>query len=218
MLRQYAYEIATTNFCEFFAVNDILLHCLQIKRCFLSADMIAGLKSGDSFIFEELFHTHYEMVYRYVLKKTKCEYIAEETTQLTFIKLWQYRKSLNEAITFETQLFRIVRTTIIDLLKKQQTQSKLAANADNNPVSFTNTVWESVTAQELKGRLMLRMEAMPAVRKKVFQMSRLQDRSNKEIAAELSISVKAVEFHITKALKYLKQILTLLTTLCFHLF
>ena len=180
------------------------------------ADTIAGLKSGDTFLFEELFHTYYEMVYRYVLKKTKSEYIAEETTQLTFIKLWQYRKNLNEAILFEIQLFRIVRTTMIDLLKKQQTQNKLAATANNSTPSFTNTVWENVAAQELQGRLLLGMEAMPPVRKKVFQMSRLQDRSNKEIAAELSISVKAVEFHITKALKYLKQILTLLTAFYLH--
>jgi RNA polymerase sigma-70 factor (ECF subfamily) len=196
-------------------VKDILLHCLQIKHCFLSVDTIAGLKSGDSFIFGELFHTYYEMVYHYVLKKTKSEYIAEETTQLTFIKLWQYRKSLNEALTFETQLFRIVRTTMIDLLKKQQTQSKLAVNLNNTP-ALTNTVWETVAEHELRGRLLLGVEAMPTVRKKVFQMSRFQERSNKEIAEELSISVKAVEFHITKALKYLKQILTILVTFCFH--
>jgi RNA polymerase sigma-70 factor (family 1) len=182
----------------------------------LPADTIAALKSGDAFIFEELFHKYYERVYSYALQRTKSAYIAEEATQLTFIKLWQYRESLNEEIAFEIQLFRIVRTTIIDLLKKQQTQSKLATNANNNTSPHTNMVWETVAAQELKGRLMLGMEAMPAVRKKVFQMSRLQDRSNKEIAAELSISVKAVEFHITKALKYLKQLLTVLTAIYLH--
>ena len=181
----------------------------------MSVETIAGLKSGDAFIFEELFHKYYEIVYSYTLNKTKSKYIAEETTQLTFIKLWQYRKSLNEAFSFEIQLFRIVRTTMIDLLKKQHTQAKLVANTSNT-TPFANTTWESVAAQELKGRLVLGMDAMPAVRKKVFQMSRLQERSNKEIAAELSISVKAVEFHITKALKYLKQILTLLTAFYFH--
>jgi len=179
----------------------------------LSNDTIAVLRSGDAFLFEELFHKYYEIVYAYTLKKTRSEYIAEETTQLTFIKLWKYRDSLKEEIAFEIQLFRIARTTMIDLLKKQQTQSRLAANTNNNASGATNTVWETVAAQELKGRLMLGIEAMPEVRRKVFQMSRLQDRSNKEIATELSISVKAVEFHITKALKYLKQILTLLTAL-----
>lgn len=182
----------------------------------MSVETIIGLKSGDAFIFEELFHKYYEIVYSYTLNKTKSKYIAEETTQLTFIKLWKYRKSLNEAISFEIQLFRIVRTTMIDLLKKQQTQTKLVSIADNTKPPFANTTWESVAAQELKGRLVLGMDAMPAVRKKVFQMSRLQERSNKEIAAELSISVKAVEFHITKALKYLKQILTLITAFYFH--
>ena len=35
-------------------------------------------------------------------------------------------------------------------------------------------------------------------------MSRFQDKSNKNIAEELNISVKGVEYHISKALRSLK--------------
>ena len=38
----------------------------------------------------------------------------------------------------------------------------------------------------------------------VFIMSRFQDKSNKNIAEELNISVKGVEYHISKALRSLK--------------
>ena len=46
---------------------------------------------------------------------------------------------------------------------------------------------------------------MPPVRQRVFRMSRMEYKSHKEIAAELSVSVNTVETHIALALKYLRQ-------------
>lgn len=45
---------------------------------------------------------------------------------------------------------------------------------------------------------------LPPQQQKVFLLSREQNLSNKEIAEELGISVKAVEANITRAIKYLK--------------
>ena len=45
---------------------------------------------------------------------------------------------------------------------------------------------------------------MPENTKKIFTLSRLNDLTNKEIANELGISIKDVEYHISKALKYLR--------------
>lgn len=171
----------------------------------MCVNTIAALKNDDRLMFEHLFHQSYERVYFYLLKKTRSEYLAEEATQLTFIKLWQYRKNLDEEISFDTQLFRIVRTTMIDLLRKQKIKKIHTENITQKATS--NDVWENVMLHELKGRLVISMQQMPPVRRKVFELSRFKGLSNKEIASHLSISVKAVEFHITKALRYLKQVL-----------
>lgn len=45
---------------------------------------------------------------------------------------------------------------------------------------------------------------LPEQTRKVFIMSRFYDKSNKEIAEKLGISVKGVEYHISKALKFLR--------------
>jgi RNA polymerase sigma-70 factor (ECF subfamily) len=54
---------------------------------------------------------------------------------------------------------------------------------------------------------------MPEMRKKVFELNRLQGYSYREIAELLSISEKAVDNHLTKAVKQLKKILPLLVLL-----
>ena len=38
----------------------------------------------------------------------------------------------------------------------------------------------------------------------IFEMSRFDNKSNKEIADELGLSVKSIEYHITKVLKALR--------------
>ena len=164
---------------------------------------IADLKSGCRQAFELIFHTNYERVYLYVRKKTGSSYLAEEATQLAFIKLWQYRESLREDLPLLVQLFRITRTTLIDLLRKQKISSLPERSIPG--ASSTNDTWEKIMVRELDTHLRLTIRNMPPVRKKVFELSRSKGMSNKEIASSLSISVKAVEFHITQAIRYLKR-------------
>ncbi|MPN35427.1 hypothetical protein SDC9_182925 [bioreactor metagenome] len=47
-------------------------------------------------------------------------------------------------------------------------------------------------------------ELSPQTRK-IFVLSRYENYSNKEIAAELNISVKSIEYHITKALNLFRK-------------
>ena len=45
---------------------------------------------------------------------------------------------------------------------------------------------------------------LPEQTRQAFILSRFKDKSNREIAEALGISVKGVEYHITKALKALR--------------
>ena len=49
--------------------------------------------------------------------------------------------------------------------------------------------------------------SMPAQTRDILIRSRYQSQTNKEIATELHLSVKAVEYHVTKALKILRTVL-----------
>jgi RNA polymerase sigma-70 factor (ECF subfamily) len=59
---------------------------------------------------------------------------------------------------------------------------------------------------------------MPAVRRKVFELSRIEGLSYKEIATELSLSIKTVEHHIALALKQLRHFMGLLPVLIVYYF
>jgi RNA polymerase sigma-70 factor (family 1) len=169
-------------------------------------DTIAALREGDTIIFDQVYYQYHEKIYFYVLGKTRSRYIAEETTQITFIKLWQYRHNLSHEYALFTQIFRIARTTMIDVLRKQENASRKQVSYDPQAGSG-NSVWQRITERELEHRIEVAVRKMPDMRRQVFEMSRSRGMSYKEIACELSISVKTVETHISQALKQLKQLL-----------
>ncbi|MNT06240.1 Sigma-70, region 4 [compost metagenome] len=62
---------------------------------------------------------------------------------------------------------------------------------------------ERVFLQEIKTITQQTLDAMPLKTRAVFELSRQQYISGKDIAQQLGISLKGVEYHITKVLKVL---------------
>ncbi|MBA4167242.1 MAG: RNA polymerase sigma-70 factor [Chitinophagaceae bacterium] len=167
---------------------------------------IAALQRSDQSVFEQVFRQYHEAIYFYVLGKTASPYIAEEVVQVTFVKLWQTRASLSCQYQLSTQLFRIARTTMIDMLRKEKNVRR-HATVINLPDGHKNDVWEKIEEKELLRAVDHAMSHMPDVRRKVFAMSRFQGKSYSEIATELTLSLKTIESHMTAALKQLRQLL-----------
>jgi RNA polymerase sigma-19 factor, ECF subfamily len=167
---------------------------------------IKELKNGNEFYFKQVFDRYHQKLYFFILYKTKSEYIAEEVVQMAFTKLWQCRQTLKEEYTISTQLFRIATTILIDFLRKYNNKDAVTARLDvlevEKGVDSTN---EKMRGAELQKRISEAVNDLPPVRKLVFEMSREQGMSYREIAATLSVSSKTVETHIYKALKQIKK-------------
>lgn len=171
----------------------------------MSATAIAALKQNDIFTFDELFHRYHQKIYFLILSRTKSSYIAEETTQLTFIKLWNYRHHLDESLPLSQQLFRIARTTLIDVLRKDAVYSAMKQNMLTS--SELSDGFALMEVKELNETLQEAVQKLPPVRRKVFELSRNHSHSHKEISKLLSLSVKTVETHISLALKQLRHLM-----------
>lgn len=69
---------------------------------------------------------------------------------------------------------------------------------------FDNSTEENFSYKELKERVDMEVNQLPTKCRFVFELSRNQYKTNKEIARLLGISEKTVENHLTKALRYLR--------------
>ena len=173
---------------------------------------ITCLREGDEDAFRRVFNEYHGKVHAYVLKKTASLYIADEVLQLTFVKLWNYRHTLNEDLPLLSQVFRIARTTMIDLLRKEHVKVRSLEKYDVG-AGVSGDISQRLEEHDLQKKVSGLLRQMPQMQKKVFEMSRLEGMSYRDIAASLSISIKTVETHISRALKFLRQHLTLITLL-----
>ena len=172
---------------------------------------IKELKDGDESYFRLVFDQYHQKLYFFILYKTRSEYIAEEVVQMAFTKLWQCRQTLQEEYTISTQLFRIATTTLIDFLRKYNNKDAVTGRLDVLDIERgVDSTTEKMRGAELQKRIWEAVNDLPPVRKQVFEMSREQGMSYREIAETLSVSSKTVETHIYKALKQIKNHISML--------
>jgi len=153
--------------------------------------------------FAQIYDRYQKKVFRFFLKRIMNHETARELTQETFVKLW---KSGGEA-----HLFTIASSILIDHLRRRAHERKRLSglankiNADSSPAnSSPHRVFE--TADYLK----VVVRDLPPARKKIILLKMGAGFTNKEIASQLSISEKTVEDHVTKALRHIRAILSIL--------
>ncbi|ATL47788.1 hypothetical protein COR50_11770 [Chitinophaga caeni] len=164
---------------------------------------IAELQGDNEAVFRDIFNEFHAPLYTFLYQKLSSDYLAKEVVQLTFIKLWRYRRSLDPAVDIAIQIFRIAKTTLIDEIRKIQTRQKYYQVI---PIggSLHGEILPTIYYKETLSKIEQLMHLLPPKRREVFRLSKIYCHTNKEIAAKLSISPKTVEQHITLALRFMK--------------
>lgn len=176
--------------------------------------MVAAIKRGDEKAYREAFFLHQQKLHAFFLKKCGSQEDSRDMVQSVFLKLWQYRESLNPDYALGQHIFQIARTVFIDYLRKEnKLKNSLGYNVGEVPEAIASQP-ETFDVREKLGKA---LESMPEMRKRVFELSRLEGYSYLEIASIFSISVKSVDNHVTKAVRHLKKIFVWTTIIDFFL-
>ena len=154
--------------------------------------------------FEQLFDAYYEDCRRYAFSIVNNWPEAEEMAQDSYLALWNNldRYAARPAMQWKPLLMRMVYNKALNLLERRKTKQRYV---DAVKADFSH--WQSHHFQsdfELEARLYQAVADLPPQCQRVFQLSRMQGLSQKEIADELGISRKTIENHMTKALRHMR--------------
>ena len=117
------------------------------------------------------------------------------------MKVWVNREKLDESLSIGNYLYVLVKRATFNFIRDRKFAESLTEELLNSESRTDN----SIDARDAIRRIEDGVERLPAKRREVFLMSRKEGLSNKEIAEELSLSVKTVERHITLALSDLRK-------------
>lgn len=166
--------------------------------------MVAAIKNGDELAFQEAFFLYQKKLHAFFLKKCNSRDDASDMVQSVFLKLWQYRGSLNEAYGLGQHIFQIARTVFIDYLRRQNKYAySLREDLAAAPPPISGSTADLF---DIRQKLGLALQDMPEMRKRVFELSRIEGYSYLEIATLFSISVKSVDNHVAKAVRHLRKV------------
>jgi len=164
-------------------------------------ELLMRIAEDDSDAFRELFYRWYPKVKVMLAGIAINKADAEDLAQTVFVKLWVRRSLLPEIRSFGGYLYRMCRNAALDYAKKHRIQVELSeGDAESYPLD------EDYFAREMRARLESRIARMPEKRRQVITLSRLEGKSNDEIAATLGITKKTVENHLNAALRELRKI------------
>ena len=132
----------------------------------------------------------------------KSKSLAEEIVQEVFFKFWEKSDSIAIRTTIKSYLYGAVRNTCLNHIKHLGVRHKFDQSFQPETSQLPTDI---VEFDELKQQINEALNALPEKCRIVFEKSRFEEKSYKEIAEELDISVKTVENQMGKALKVMRD-------------
>lgn len=169
-----------------------------------TADTIQRLKAGDEGAFRTIYNDHWATVYYQVFRILKNEEDAQDIVQEVFSSLWLSREKLRDDTNLSAYLYVHGRNRVFNLIASQKVRSDYLISIAHYAENFQNITEEILDSDELLKRVQAEVDKLPAKMREIFELSRKEDLSHREIAERLNISPETVKKQIKNALKILK--------------
>jgi len=177
--------------------------------------LLKRIKKDDHNAFKELFSFYYCRLLNYARSYVQDKHIAEDIVQDVFFNIWVKRHELEINISISSYLYRAIHNKCIQYLR----QNYVNENIDNTEKSlklkeaeilyqsYNNFTFSDIELKEIEKIVREIYISLPPKTREVFDLSREHNLTYHEIAENLNLSIKAVEYHISRALKTFREAL-----------
>lgn len=162
--------------------------------------------------FSDVF-SEYRMRYILFAKSyVKDEFAAEDIVMDALMTYWEKRNEMAGVTNVYAYILTMIKNRSLNYLEHRQTVMQAQEQISRHELRELNfristlraCEPEELFSEEIMSILEKTLQSLPEQSRRIFKLSRIENKSHKEIAEMTGISVKAVEFHITKVLKALR--------------
>lgn len=162
--------------------------------------------------FRILFDKHYQGLLRFAYSYVDNIHLAENIVQDAFVLLWEKQEILEEDSNLYAFLIRVVKLKAWNQIEKQRRRitieksifDDIVKELDLKLYTLDSINTTSIYVDEIEMILQQTLLLLPEQTRTIFNLSRKENLTNNEIAERMNLSVKSIEFHMTKALKQLR--------------
>jgi RNA polymerase sigma-70 factor (family 1) len=176
-------------------------------------ELTALLKGRDQYAFTEIYNRYWPPLFLHVRSMLSDDDLAQDILQELFGSIWQRSAQLEFNVSLSSYLYSAVRNRVFNEIKHEKVKSgrlyEIAAFIEKDVYQAD----EELRYKDLMQLIEAEVEKMPAKMREIFDLSRNQHLSHKEIAAMLNLSEHTVRTQIQRALRLLRLKLNMSPTL-----
>jgi RNA polymerase sigma-70 factor (ECF subfamily) len=170
--------------------------------------LVSALAKGDEKAFDYIFRKYYPKMKEFIAYFCVDSDEAEDVIQNVFMDLWIHKEHFTDIRDMDSYLFTVSKNAAFRTLAKSLKTKKV--EMWHHEFLEKPSQEESLFSQELEKIVQMHIDSLPEKRRRVFMLSRMEGKSNEEIAAMLNISKRTVEKHISDTLAELRKLLTII--------
>ena len=187
------------------AQNQLYLLLMNDEQLF---QLIGKAKEKDQKAQTKLINNFWVDVFSFVMKKVKDENDADEITVNVFSKVLSKLDMYDPHFQFKTWVLTIAQNTIIDFWRKKTRENQdPTENLDEVKNQYAKSPEELMISNEEQKKIIKTIESLDANYQDIIRLRFFEEKSIKEIAEELKISVVNTKVRIMRAKKVLAELL-----------
>ncbi|AZA82691.1 RNA polymerase subunit sigma-24 [Chryseobacterium lactis] len=170
--------------------------------------LIHKAKDKDQKAQTKLINVFWVDVFSFVMKKVKDENDADEITVNVFSKVLSKLDMFDPHFQFKTWILTIAQNTVIDFWRKKNRENEDAVeNLDEVKNQYAKSPEELMISDEEQKKIIKTIESLDANYQDIIKLRFFEEKSIKEIAEELGISVANTKVRVMRAKKVLAELL-----------
>ncbi|MCS4226994.1 RNA polymerase sigma factor [Sphingobacterium sp. BIGb0165] len=172
------------------------------------SNLVSLLKQRDRNAFAEIYDRYSMMIYYKVNQMLRDENAAKDLVQDLFTSIWEKSDFIRDNVGISSYLYVASRNRVLNYIQKGKTKSDYLAEIGKYSLQVSDETLEKLDEKDLMLLITSEIAKLPAKMREVFELSRLEDLSHREIAERLNLSESTVKKQVQNALKILKVRLT----------
>lgn len=154
------------------------------------------LKDSDEEALKEIYLRYWKEIYLAAMKKVRTRNIAEELVQNLFISLWNNRRT-SKILQLKSYLYTAIRFQVINFIRSDMIREKYTLQSSMYVAREDNSGESILLTHELSQAIDSAIKSLPAKSRDIFRLNRIEHYTVNEIARDMQLSKKTVEYHIT---------------------
>lgn len=170
--------------------------------------LIASAKNKDQKAQTRLINAHWVDVFSFVLKKVQDENVADEITVSVFSKVLAKLDLFDPNFQFKTWILTIAQNSVIDYWRRKARENEDSTdNFDDFKNHFARSPEELLISEEEQKQIISVIASLDSNYQDIIRLRFFEEKSIKEIAEELNLTVANTKVRIMRAKKVLAELL-----------